>query len=190
VGVQRLCETGLGQDAAALMRVLLETSLIVLFILQKDGPTRARRYLAHLHVKTLRDAVLQNAPPDRIAAKKAMLEDLALRLGEKASVLQKDLKDQWWPGGLLKIAQNLNWERVYQVVYRRASDAAHALDAWDHVEMTDRGTIGVKVIPGDAFVKAVSGTASQILWSVSEKINESLRLGQDERVAQSQPPGA
>ena len=54
-GIQVVSEIGLWQDNLTLLRVLFETTLAALFVLQRNSRLRARMYLAHPHVKTLQD---------------------------------------------------------------------------------------------------------------------------------------
>jgi hypothetical protein len=52
-GIEILCEGGLGQDAISLLRVLLETTLAILFVLQRNSRFRSRMYAVHVLSKRL-----------------------------------------------------------------------------------------------------------------------------------------
>jgi hypothetical protein len=49
--VALVCEGGLGQDGIALLRVLFETTMGLLFVLQRNSRIRARLYLVHPYAK-------------------------------------------------------------------------------------------------------------------------------------------
>jgi hypothetical protein len=51
--IQVVCEAGLTQDAIALLRVQFETTVAILFILQRNTRLRARMYHARIYVKRL-----------------------------------------------------------------------------------------------------------------------------------------
>jgi Family of unknown function (DUF5677) len=74
--IQIVSESGLTQDAIALLRVLFETTVTILFLLQKNSRLRARMYQARIYVKHL-----------------TLLRTWKTRKGLKRNVKKADLRD-------------------------------------------------------------------------------------------------
>src|SRR2546430_5997290 len=137
--IQILCERGLIEDAEALVRVLMENTVAIAFILQKKPRERARIYYAHTiaqSIKMLND--WKNTPGlKRKVTKKVMKEaNDALAVCAKGLPVGTDFKHHWsGKRNFREAVKELRGDIMYATLYRFTSSITHASDFGAHVEI-------------------------------------------------------
>lgn len=192
--IQVLCERGLHEDAEALVRVLLETTVAVLFILQgrrRDrkskalSPTAQQRALTfyahslHQSLKMLRE--WKNTPGLKRKATKAMLENTGDAIATVTNFLPAGTNfEKHWAGkgGFQQAVQALRREPLYAVLYRHTSAISHASDVGLHFERDKAtGQLIWQLPPRVEGFAGPSYVARELLWVLANRIDQRLQLG-------------
>lgn len=148
--IQVLCERGLHEDANALVRVLLETTVATLFVLQRRRrdkntnaltPTAHERaitffaYSLHQQLKMLNDwkqtrGLKRQAPKRAIDAAKKQIAELRTLLPAGTN-----FETHWsGKGNLQNTVKALRADSLYAVLFRYTSSISHASDVGLHSE--------------------------------------------------------
>lgn len=192
--IQILCERGLHEDANALVRVLLETTVAVLFILQNRrrdkktkalSPTaqqRALTFYAHsLHQSLKMLMEWKNTPGLKRKATKAMAKNTEEAVLELKKILPSGTNfEKHWSGkgGFQQTVQALRQDSLYSVLYRHTSGISHVSDVGLHFEPDKAtGQLIWQVPPRVEGFEAPSWVARELLWVLANRIDERLRLG-------------
>lgn len=187
--IQILSERGLHEDANALVRVLLETTATILFILQKRSRERMLIYHAHglSHgLKMLNDwsqtkGLKRGARQKLISAMKTALADAQKRLGPTIDVTRH------WSGkpNLYEAMKTIKGGRVlYAMVFRHASSFTHGSDFGAHVTPQGSGDDMIfELEPRLDGFDLVTYTARQLLWIAANRIDERCGLGFAKKLA-------
>lgn len=186
--IQVLIERGLTADANALMRVLMETIVAILYILQKQSRQRALIYHAYSmsqSLKMLRE--WQRTPGLKRKAPKAAIEAAERELAEYQRRLPAgvDVRGHWsGKPNLLHAMRALRGDVMYATLFRHTSSASHASDFAAHVEFDLTGHMIFKLAPvADDDVIRRSGVGREVLWIAANRINERFKLGFDAELA-------
>lgn len=180
--IQILAEKGLVDDAKALIRVLYETSVAVLFILQKHSRQRARQYHAHDASNTLKmiDHWKRTLGLTRKATKKALADaSHLLAVWSKGLPQTVDFKRHWSGlGSFEAAAKAIGHEKMYATLYRYTSTSTHATDFGAHVDaVSDKEQLLFDITPSLRSVGGISGSAREVLWIVMSRVDQRFRLG-------------
>jgi hypothetical protein len=181
--IQELCERGLHEDANALVRVLLETTVTVLYILQKNSRQRMRVYHAYgitQGIKMLNDWT--QTPGLKRSVRKALIRRAhdELNAATKRLPAGTDVKSHWsGKRNLREAMETLKGGRVmYALVFRLTSSHTHGSDFGAHVTMTSEDAEPVfEVEPRVDGFDGPSYAARQLLWIAANRIDERLGLG-------------
>ena len=180
--IQILCERGLIEDAEALLRVLMETTIAVAFILQKKPRERARIYHAHTvvqSIKMLND--WKNTPGLKRKATKKMIREANNALASWAKGLPPgtDVKHHWSGKPNLQDAlKALRGDVIYATLYRFTSSISHASDFGAHFEIEPAsGDLIWEIEPLARGFEAPSYAARALLWNAASRIDQRLGLG-------------
>ncbi len=187
--IQLLAERGLTDDAFVLVRTLYETSVAIMFILQKNSRVRARMYHVHSHRHDLKmlEHWSRTKGLKRAATKEAFrVIRRLLTDGEKGLPAGTDMKaiGRHWsglPGGFEAAAKALGQERLYATLYRRTSSQAHASDFSSHVTATTE-EIWFELAPSPDQVPMVSAIAREMLLMAVARVDRRFRLGYEIRL--------
>lgn len=180
--IQVLCERGLHDDANALVRVLMETTVAIAFILQKKSKERTLIYHAHVmaqNIKMLND--WKNTPGLKRKATKAMLkqanEELAVSM--KRLPLGTDVKRHWsGKANLQEAVKALRGDVMYASLYRFTSSISHASDFGAHFEADPASDdLLWEIEPQVRGFEAPSYAARELLWNAANRIDQRLGLG-------------
>lgn len=180
--VQLLCERGLYDDASALTRVLLETTVAIAFILQKKSKQRMRMYHAYGMVQSVKmlDEWAKTKGLKRKATK-AMLNQANDALTTYVSNLPAgtNQKRHWSGLGSIQEAMSHLWggDARYATRYRHTSAISHASDFGGHFSIDDSGEMIGEVFPQVEGFEAPSYVARQLLWQAAHRIDEKFGLG-------------
>lgn len=142
--IQILCERGLYDDASALARVLLETTVAVAFILQKKSKQRMLMYHAYGMVQSVK-MLNEWAKTKGLKRKatKAMMKQANDGLATYMSKLPAgtNLKRHWSGLGSIQeaMSQLRGGDAMYATLYRHTSAISHASDFGGHFTIDDRG---------------------------------------------------
>jgi len=134
--IQILCERGLYEDASALVRVLMETTIAIAFILQRKSKERTIIYHAHgmaQQIKMLNH--WRSTPGLKRKVTKVLLEHAndALTSYLKKLPVGTDVKHHWsGTRNLQQAMKALRGDVVYATLYRYASSISHASDFGAH----------------------------------------------------------
>lgn len=197
--IQILCEHGLGHDAGALLRVLLETALAFAWILKKDSDRRAHLLLVHgIQRKLVQLRERQKTPGLRRSASKAAFAAGNKALGTVSDGLSQSDVDsvrKHWSAlgnGLEGVAWNLQsgWPRIYTLVYRDTSSYTHVADMTAHAWIDDDDQMVIRVIPGDWELDRTPKVARLLMFEILARLNKRLKLGFDAQIDRVAPPTA
>jgi hypothetical protein len=190
--VQILCERGLYNDASALVRMLMETTIAIIFILQKKSKERALIYHAHgivQDIKMLKD--WKNTPGLKRKVPKGILEQFndALDVYKKLLPRGTDVKGHWsGTANLQQAMKALRGDVMYAVLYRVTSSISHASDFSAHFEGDPASDDLVwQIEPQVRGFEAPSNAARQLLWIAANRIDERLGLGYAATLAPHKP---
>jgi hypothetical protein len=180
--IQILCERGLHEDANALVRVLMESMVAVVFILQHKSRQRARIYHAYgiaQDVKMLNQ--WKSTPGLRRKATKKMIDRATDALAQFTKNLPAgtDVKHHWsGKRNLLEVMRALRGDVLYATLYRFTSSISHAADFGAHIEI-DSASAGPiwQIEPRAKGFEAPSYAARELLWHVANRIDARLGLG-------------
>jgi hypothetical protein len=179
--IQILCERGLGEDANALLRVLLETTMPALYILKSNSQQRAQIYFAYTlnqQLKMFNDwrktkGFKRRVTKKQIEALKAAIADVTKTLPPGT-----DYKRHWSGSGSLEEAiKSLKADSLYSVVYRHLSAVAHASDVGLHFETDADGELIWQLTPRVDGIVGPSFMARELLWILATSIDKTLGLG-------------
>lgn len=180
--IQILCERGLHEDAHALVRVLMETTVVVMFILQKKSRERVRIYHAHTiaqGVKMINDWK-NTSGLKRLATKKVIKEaNDALQGWTKGLPAGTDVKRHWsGKGSFQEAVKALRGDAMYATLYRFTSSISHGTDFGAHVAVEEpSGNRLWEIEPKVQGFEAPTYAARQLLWNLANRIDQRLGLG-------------
>ena len=179
--VQLLCERGFHDDASALVRVLMETAIAIVFILQKKPKERALIYHAHgmaQHVKMLNEwarirGLKRTAPKAIVKQANDALADYLKQLPHGTDV------SRHWSGRrtLQQAMQALRGDVMYATLYRHTSAISHAADFGAQFEVDSSGELAWEIGPQVRGFEAPSYAARELLWVAASRIDERFVLG-------------
>jgi hypothetical protein len=189
--IRAVAVAGCGQDASILLRALFESTIALLYILQRDSRRRAILFAAH---QSQRRLVLIEAtkktPGQKRLFKKADLEkakasvDQWSRLVSTAEVAT--VRKHWaGRGGLESATTKLGqgWPRVYTTMYRYLSAFSHGSDVNAHVFQPEETTTPVfKVLPGTDELGRVIPMACIHMLAMAGRFDGRLGLGCDKEI--------
>lgn len=180
--IQVLCERGLHEDANALVRVLMETTVAIAFILQKKSKERTLIYHAHgiaQSIKMLND--WKNTRGLKRKATKAMLKQANEAL---ASYLKRlppgtDVKRHWsGKANLQEAVKALRGDVMYATLYRFTSSISHAADFGAQFEVDPASDDLIwEIEPQVLGFEAPSYAARELFWNAANRIDQRLGLG-------------
>ena len=192
--IQILCERGLHEDADALVRVLLETTVGVMFILQSRrrdkktnvlSPTAQQRaltfyaYSLHQQLKMLMD--WKKTPGLKRKATKGIIRNTEDAIVEVKKLLPAGTNfEKHWSGkgGFQQAVQALRQDTLYAVLYRHTSAISHVSDVGLHFEQDlATGELIWQVPPRVEGFEGPSYVARELLWVLASRIDERLGLG-------------
>ena len=176
---------GCGQDASILLRALFESTIALLYILQRDSKRRAALYGAY---EAQRRLVLveetRKTPGQKRFFKRVDLQRATAKVDQWTKLVTAteiaSVRKHWaGPGGLEAAAKKLGggWRRLY-MMYRYLSAFSHGSDSSAHMflpEGTD--TPVLKLLPGTDELDRVLPMACLHLLAMAERFDQRLGLG-------------
>ena len=180
--IQILCERGLHEEANALVRVLMETTAAIAFILQKKARERTLIYHAHglaQQIKMLNE--WRSTKGLKRMASRQMLthanDGLAVYL--KRLPAGTDVKRHWsGKSGLQEAMRSLRADRMYATLYRFTSAISHASDFGAHFEVeSTSGEFIWQIEPRTRGFEAPCYAARELFWEAASRIDQKLGLG-------------
>jgi hypothetical protein len=189
------CLEGCGQDAAVLLRVLFETTIAVLWILQSDSLRRGRMFAAHEDHRLVVMLEGWSKTPGLDGDGVRYLPKAQARLQKWGTMLDAASLAacrKHWSGerGLERVCEELpgQWAKAYHTVYRSSSNYAHGADSLTHAQFkTAAGGPVLGLLPGDAEIGRTTSIACLTLFTVADRINERLGLGHDDALKSVRP---
>lgn len=177
-----LCERGLYEDANALVRVLMETTIAVIFILQKKSRDRARMYHAHglaQSIKMLNEWKTTRGLKRQVTKK--MLKQATDALADSMRNLPPgtDVKHHWsGKRNLLEAMRELRADMIYATLYRFTSSISHASDFGTQFESESAFEDPIwEIEPKVRGFEVPSYAARELLWNLANRIDGRLGLG-------------
>lgn len=180
--VQILCERGFREDANALVRVLMETTVAIAFILQNRSKERNLIYHAHSiaqSIKMLNDwkktpGLKRKAPA--VMMKRAN-DELAKYLAQLPS--GTDVRRHWsGKQSLQEAVKALGGTAMYATLYRHTSSISHASDFGVQYEIDPvTGEPVLQIEPTAKGLEVPIYAARELLWNAANRIDERLGLG-------------
>ena len=180
--IQILCERGLIEDAGALVRVLMENTVAIVFILQKRPRERARIYPAHTIAQNIKmlNEWKNTSGLKRKATNKVMKQaNEALALWTKGLPAGTDVKHHWsGKRNLQEAVKTLRADVMYVTLYRFRSSITHAADFGAHVEFERTSGDRVwQIEPRSQGFEASSYAARELLWNSANRVDQRVGLG-------------
>jgi hypothetical protein len=180
--IQILCERGLYEDAHVLVRVLMETTVAAVFILQKRTRERARIYHAYASAQDLK--MLTQWRSTR-GLKRRVTKRMIKRATEALADWTKnvpsgtDVKHHWsGKQNLLEAMKALRGDAVYATLYRYTSSISHASDFGAHMEFDSAHPDPIwQIEPRAIGFEAPSYAARELLWQLANRIDVRIGLG-------------
>lgn len=185
--VEILCANGLGEDASTLVRSLLESLLMTLFIYHRDDGEEVRTAMIHAystrqHLKAL---YKWRTIPDTPDLQLEEIDELIVTLKQTRDGLEGRLPEgvsikSHWSGraNLEQAADLLNYNTVYQLFYRTLSTHLHGTDLGSHLSLNEEsGVRTAKVCPSGAHCTQALSVARHVLWTMAKTLNDRLGLG-------------
>ena len=180
--LQILCERGLYDDASALARVLLETTIAIAFILQKKSKQRMLMYHAYGMVQSVK--MLNEWAKTKGLKRKATKATMKQPNDGLAMYMSKlpagtNLKRHWSGLGSIQeaMSQLQGGDAMYATLYRHTSAISHASDFGGHFSIDDSGEMVWEVFPQVEGFEAPSYVARQLLWQAAHRMSEKFGLG-------------
>jgi hypothetical protein len=180
--IQVLSERGLHEDASALVRVLMETTIAIAFILQKKS--RERTLIYHLYGTAQQIKMLnewKNTRGLKRKVPKAIFAQLNAELtkGLKRLPVGTDVTRHWsGRRNLQQAMQALRGDVMYARLYRHTSSVSHASDFGAHFEADPTsGEFVWQLEPRVDGLEAPSYAARELLWAAANRIDDRLGLG-------------
>jgi hypothetical protein len=192
--IQILGESGLHEDANALVRVLLETTVAVLFILQRrrrEGKTKALTPTAHqraiifygysLHQQLKMLMHWKKTPGLKRQATKSAIKrtEDAIAQVKKYLPAGASFEGHWsGKGGFRQAVEALRADPLHAVLYRHTSAISHVSDVGLHFEQDpETGELIWQVPPRLEGFEGPSYVSRELLWMLANRIDERLGLG-------------
>lgn len=177
-----LCERGLHEDANALVRVLMESTVAVIFILQKKSRERARIYHAYSIAQSAKmlHEWAQTPGLRRKATKKIIKQSIdSLAESTKNVPAGTHIKHHWsGKHNLLEAMRALRGDVLYATLYRFTSSITHASDFGAHIEIDSNVSDPIwQIEPRAKGFEAPSYAARELLWHLANRIDTRLGLG-------------
>jgi hypothetical protein len=187
------CEHGLGQDAQALGRMLLETVIAATFILSNHSGRNTAMFLAHQLLQKVKQLNAFEATPelrDMIPReKKEQLEREVAKLnGELDEGTIGRIKTTSFCGEpLANYAGRMEGLRVpYNILYRLGSENLHCADLMQHLDFSPQGVPILKIIPGDDWVRQISISAATSMLVMLDAVNRAFAMGREGEIKEKQ----
>ena len=186
--IQCLCERGFHEDASALVRVLLETTAAILYILNEKSTERALIYHAHgMHqqLKMLKHwrkvpSLAALATDEHLAQAQAAVDGYIKRLPNGTDITRH------WSGlnGLEAVLKELDDEVTYATSFRFSSAIIHGTDFGAHLEVDGDGDDLVwQIEPRVRGFEAPTYAARQLLKKAADGVNDRFGLNFDAKLA-------
>jgi hypothetical protein len=178
--IEILCERGLYDDATAEVRVLMETTVAVLFILQRRSKERVRIYHAYAAAQDVKMIEKWRITPGlkRKATKRAI--QLAAKVFNRwfSQIPAHTNIKKHWSGlrSLEEATEAIRWGVVYQTLYRHASPTSHAADFSRHVDASGDEIVW-EIEPQVDGLAGPAVMAREMLWHLASRIDQRLGLG-------------
>lgn len=186
--IQSLCERGLHDDAQALVRVLMETTVAIHFILQKKSIERALIYHAHGIAQSIK--MLNEWKQTKGLKRKATATHLAEANAGLAAYLSKlppgtNVKKHWsGKASLQEAVIALKGNAMYATLYRHTSSISHGSDFGNQVEFDPAtGHMIWQIEPTVDGFEAPTYAARELLLNAATRIDDRLGLGFASRLA-------
>ena len=178
--IRRVSDQGHSQDAAVLVRVLYETVVRGLYILQRDCSHRTKLYLgfatlrrAQMIAAWTRTKGLKRSGARHLKQVESAVDDAAKVAGLSVEELKRQSAIF---GNVEALGKELRFEGAYNTAYRSQSFTAHGYDVADHLHFGDDGTINLKLLPGgDKELTLALLTGELLFWTLVSRF--SIRFG-------------
>jgi hypothetical protein len=180
------------EDGFVLCRSLLETTVAILYVLQKDSPRRADEYIAHTLMRTkwamegwTRTHGLKVA--GRRIDKRAEKEKKPLESRLGAARLEQ-LKRSYSGVSLEETFKRVGLNRLYQTLYRRLSVHPHAADLESHAEPSEKGGLQLKAGTSDLReMNFLLDSTRLLLCAVMQRVSQEMDMGYQAEIEALKP---
>lgn len=183
--VKTLCWQGLGSDANALLRTLLECLISLRFIKMGDRKKKATEYFAFCAIqeRKLMNAMQNNPQLKHMISEPIRKVVMDVTEGIKTDMSEEEFENRYkashWSGGQIEtVAQKVGLKMYYDLAYRISSRAIHATDFSDHVKY--HNGFKLYILPGDKWHREVLFTSVLFFLLILIEVNEAFYLRQDE----------
>lgn len=179
--IQILCERGLYDDANALVRVLMETTVVISYILQTKSKDRAMTYHAYAlwqEIKMMNEWRVTKGLKRKVT--NPMLKQANDALAKYLSQLPAgtNVKSHWSGTPSLRDAMKvLKGDVMYATLFRHTSSIMHAADFGAHFEVDPTtGEFIWQIEPEVDGFETPSYAARELLWNAANRIDRALGL--------------
>ena len=180
--VHVLCERGFHDDASACVRVLMETTTAIIFILRSNPNERAITFQAHglfQQLKMIRE--WKKTPGLKRKVSNTVLLSVERAMLEMEQHVPKGVRfRKHWSGtdNLKEALATLRGDAAYATLYRYTSSISHGSDFGGQFHTNQKtGDFEWKVEPEVGGFAAPSYAARVLLWQAAHRIDQVLGLG-------------
>lgn len=183
------------EDGCVLCRVLLETTVAILYVLQRDSPRRADEYIAHTLMRTgWAMEGWARTPGLKVAGRRIeqqvekQKKPFEKRLG--AARLEQ-LKRSYSGMSLEQTFALVGLKRLYQTLYRRLSAHPHAADLPSHAAPSDKGGLQLKAGTSDMQnLKFLLDSTRLLFCAVMQRVSQAMDMGYEAEIEALKPRSA
>jgi len=172
-----LCENGLGQDAAMLMRSLIDILITLFYILDDPGDERMQRYFDYDWILRKKMFVYCKSRPELLAL---MPHDDVKIVEEQAKIAQQKYgyERNWSNKNIREMAEEIGRVDLYATVYSLQSQIIHtASRAMNEYIKKDGEEYKINVGTSDSWIEETLVASFDCFYNIIFKCNELLQLG-------------
>jgi hypothetical protein len=192
-GIRQLASAALVEDGLVLCRALLETTVAILYLLQRNTPRRADEYLAHILMRTKKImGKWQDTPGLKRWAKEITkrTDSHLVPYDYLGPARLKQLRT-WYSGDhtIEETFKRVGLNRLYQEFYLYLSSFQHVSDLPSHAEIGDKGQLVLTAGSSNAGqMRVLLDMTNRILWTAMGRVSQKIGLGYELEIERHRPP--
>lgn len=182
----------LQEDAAVLCRTLLETTVAIMYVLQRKTPRRANEYIAAMLMRKKRTMEDWEKTPGLKREGKRIHKKVEAQLAHYRKILRnrrlKQLRQGYSGRNIKRTFAAVGLSRLYLTAYAWLSAYQHAADLPDHVELAADGAIQLKMGSSDAGqTRFILDLTRSFICGIMTRMSQEMDLGYQADIEKLKP---